>query len=151
MSSHWVQRLAHILACASKEPVHPQQLVQVKIGMALSRDLEIPKYFWMYRCFTIASGDSHRIRTPPIERSPRVRIKNMSQSLITPPELGATACQSWGSTMEILSFLSIFHWFWAGKCLQTHENSSKNHEKSCFFNFTQNIRNDSKLLSKHIF
>ena len=84
------------------------------VGMALSRDLEIPKYLWMYRCFSNAVGDSHRIRTPAFTRSPRVRIKNMSGSSQRPPELGATSCQRWRCFVKLSSgylILSIFHLF----------------------------------------
>ena len=93
--------------------------------MALSRVPKIVKYFWMTRYFSIASGHSRRIRFTAINVSRRVRIKIISQHLAKPPELGATACQSWRCFMKILCFLSIFHRFWAGKCLQNNEKSCK--------------------------
>ncbi len=85
------------------------------LGRSVSRDLEILKYFWMSLGKNHASGDSRRIRSPAFARSPRIRIKIMSQHFAKPPELGATSCQSRQCFMKIQGyplFLSISHWFW---------------------------------------
>ena len=68
-----------------------------------------------------ASGHSHRIRAPPFARSPRVRIKIISQSFPSPRELGAVTCERWPCFMKFrygTRFLSWFHSITEILCLQ---------------------------------
>ncbi len=78
--------------------------------------------------FWVASRDFRGIRHVAFARSPRVRIKIMSQHLQTPRELGVTTSQRWSVFYEIHRIWQEYQWFWIIFCSYPqilHPNSRK--------------------------
>ena len=78
--------------------------------------------------FSIACREYHRIRCLSFARSRDSDIKNVSQHLQSPPELGATACQSWCFSSKSIVFCPISIGFRAENVSQTNGNHWKSME-----------------------
>ena len=91
----------------------------------MSRILKILKKLWTFRCFSVSSGDSHRVTSLAIARSLDSDMKNMSGSSKRPPELGDTACQSWVISWKSVIFCPISHGFGPKNVSKTNENQWK--------------------------
>ena len=75
------------------------------------RDFWKPQKSHTSLIFWAASRDFRGIRSPPFARSPRVRIKNMSGSLQSPPELGVVTSQRLSVFHEIHRIWQEYRWF----------------------------------------